>query len=167
MGGYLTKTGLRFEEVVDIGRALGNLETFKTVGNKVYYGQKPIAEVYSKNDLYKFLENKKVDYKKIVSKKLLPDMAVFVYQSRTFFIFEVKYQGVGGSTDEKLQTCDFKIKQYRKLLEKPLGYKVKYIYVLNDWFRDPGYKDVLDYIKTVEGCDYLFNKVPLEYLGLK
>ena len=46
-------------------------------------------------------------------------------------ILEIKFQEVAGSTDEKLQTCDFKIKQYRKLLSR-LNIEVKYIYILND-----------------------------------
>jgi hypothetical protein len=43
---------------------------------------------------------------------------------------------VAGSVDEKLQTCDFKRKQYLKLVQ-PLGIKVEYVYVLNDWFKQP------------------------------
>lgn len=166
VGGNLTKTGLRFEEIVDINKALDELENYKIEGNKVFKGTKAVAEIHSKHELYRLLKDKGVDYEKLVSKKELPDIAVLVYEKNTFFIFEVKYQEVAGSTDEKLQTCDFKIKQYKKLLEKPLGHMVKYVYVLNDWFKDFRYKDVLSYIKSVKGCDYLFNKVPKEYLGL-
>lgn len=39
------------------------------------------------------------------------------------------------------------------------------IYMLNDWFRKPKYKDVLDYIISV-GCQYYFNYIPLQKLGL-
>ena len=31
---------------------------------------------------------------------------------------------------------------------------------------DKKYKDVLDYIKSVRGCDYLFDTVPTDYLGI-
>jgi len=74
---------------------------------------------------------------------LLPDDALLVIVRETLFIIEVKYQQVEGSVDEKLQTCDFKCKQYLKLVGS-LGLKVEYVYVLNDWFRNPRYKDVLD-----------------------
>lgn len=40
-----------------------------------------------------------------------------------------------GSVDEKLQTCDFKRKQYLKMVHS-LGLKVEYVYVLNDWFKN-------------------------------
>ncbi len=105
-----------------------------------------------------------VGYEKLISKKLLPDDAVLVLGNKTLFIVETKFQTVAGSVDEKLQTCDFKLKQYRKLI-KPLHIEVKYVYVLNDWFRKKEYKDVLDYIRSV-GCDYFFNELPLGYLGL-
>ena len=40
-----------------------------------------------------------------------------------------------------------------------------YGYVFNDWFKDPSYKDVLDYINSVN-CHYKFNELPLAWLGL-
>lgn len=80
------------------------------------------------------------------------------------FIIKIKFQGVAGSVDEKLQTCDFKNRQYQKLLS-PLYIQVKYVYVLNDWFKKDEYKDVLGFVKSV-GCYYFFNEIPLDFLGL-
>jgi len=60
--------------------------------------------------------------------------------------------------------CDFKRKQYQKLV-RPLGLRVEYVYVLSDWFRKPEYKDVLEYIESVN-CHYIFNTLPLAWLGL-
>ncbi|UOS15746.1 hypothetical protein MPG85_07165 [Helicobacter pylori] len=51
---------------------------------------------------------------KILSSQLLPNNAIFVPSNNTFFILEIKYQGTGGSVDEKLQTCDFKLKPIQK-----------------------------------------------------
>ncbi len=34
-----------------------------------------------------------------------------------------------------------------------------------DWFKDPSYKDVLDYINSVN-CHYKFNELPLAWHGL-
>jgi hypothetical protein len=110
------------------------------------------------------LEEEGVNWKAIISKKLLPDDALLVIVRETLFIIEVKYQQVAGSVDEKLQTCDFKRKQYLKLVSG-LGLKVEYVYVLNDWFKHPSYKDVLDYIHSVN-CHYQFNTLPLAWLGL-
>ncbi len=47
----------------------------------------------------------------------------------------------------------------------PVNIDVEYIYLLDDWFRSPKYKDVLDYIQSV-GCDYYFEYIPLVRLGL-
>ena len=132
--------------------------------NSIYYLGKEIAKSYKKQGLYKFLQGKKVDWRKYISKRLLPDEAVYVIVNNTLFIIEMKFQKVAGSVDEKLQTCDFKKKQYRKLMA-PLNIDVEYIYILNDWFRKREYKDTLDYIISV-GCQYYFNYLPLEKLGL-
>jgi hypothetical protein len=83
---------------------------------------------------------------------------------KTVYIIEKKYQAGSGSVDEKLQTCDFKKKQYIKLF-KPLNIKVEYYYVLNDWFRRPEYEDVFEYIESV-GCKYFIEELPLEEVGL-
>lgn len=166
VGGHLTKTGLTFEEIVDLNKALDDLEEFEIKDNVIYKNEEPVAELHSKHEFYRYLESEGVDYEEIISRKILPDIAVLVYETKTFFVFEVKYQEVEGSTDEKLQTCHFKVGQYRKLAEDTLGYKVKYVYVLNDWFKQDKYEDVLEYIKSVEDCDYLFNEVPREYLQI-
>ena len=66
--------------------------------------------------------------------------------------------------DEKLQTCDFKRRQYEKLFGV-INFGVRYIYLLCDWFRKPEYRDVLQYIHDV-GCDYYFNEIPLDELNI-
>ena len=62
----------------------------------------------------------------------MPDEALYVIINNTLFVIEVKFQKVAGSVDEKLQTCDFKRKQYAKLMA-PLNIEVEYIYILSDW----------------------------------
>jgi len=94
----------------------------------------------------------------------LPDNGLFVIVRDTLFIIEIKFQQVAGSVDEKLQTCDFKRKLYTKLVHS-LGWRVEYVYVLNNWFKEDCYKDTLDYIQSVN-CHYMFNEIPLKWLGL-
>jgi hypothetical protein len=119
---------------------------------------------FRKPDFYDFLSESGIDWKQVVSKRLLPDDALLVIVRETLFIIEVKHQQVAEYVYRKLQTCDFKRKQYLKLVA-PLGLKVEYVYVLNDWFRKPRYKDVLDYIHSVN-CHYKFKELPLSWLGL-
>ncbi len=163
-GGGNTRTGLNFEKETDILSLLKTKEGYEIKSTTIYYEGEEVARSYKKNALYKFLEFNKVNYHKILSKKLLPDEALYVIINNTLYIIEVKFQEVAGSVDEKLQTCDFKNKQYKKLFA-PLNIDVRYIYILNDWFRHPSYKDVLDYIISVD-CQYYFSYLPLHKLGL-
>lgn len=162
-GGGNTITGINFEKGRDVGSIVDNLPGYSVKENIIFYEGKEIARSYKKFGLYRFLETKGVDYRKIISKRLLPDEAVYVIHNNTLFVIEIKFQKTAGSVDEKLQTCDFKKKQYRKLMA-PLNIEVEYIYILNDWFRMPEYKDVLDYVISV-GCQYYFNYLPLHKIG--
>jgi len=144
---------------------MAKMPGYSVVGDIIIFEGKEIARLYKKNKLYTgLLTPMGVAYKKLISKRLLPDDAVLVLVNKTLYIVEIKFQTVSGSVDEKLQTCDFKLKQYKKLISQ-LGLNVKYVYILNDWFKKPEYKDVLDYVKSVD-CDYFFNELPLSYLGL-
>jgi len=164
-GGARTLTGLDFEQRRDLRTAFTNFPEYTVVKGNLFFNNKIVAKLYKKHDLYKmFLGPKGIDYRKIISKKLLPDDAIFIFANNTLFIVEMKFQEVAGSVDEKLQTCDFKRKQYEKLLSET-KVLVEYVYVLSDWFKDPSYRDVLDYIKSVK-CHYFFETLPFDFLGL-
>lgn len=169
IGGANTKTGLIFEGKTDLQTFLCNQEGYSCCPNKlgwidVFYNGKQVASIFKKNALYKFLDYREVDYASILSKKLLPDDSIYVVVNNIFFVIECKFQKVAGSVDEKLQTCDFKKKQYKKLLSQ-LNMEVEYIYLLSDWFKQKQYKDVLEYIISV-GCSYYFEYIPLRKFGL-
>lgn len=164
-GGGKTVTGLKFESRIDLKNALSMLSGYSVKGHNLHYNGKKIAEFYQKHKLYKnLLEPNGIDHSSIISKKLLPDEAILILKDKTLYIIELKFQEVAGSVDEKLQTCDFKKKQYQKLL-KPLKISVEYAYVLSVWFKDKRYRDVLEYVKSV-GCHYFFEELPLAFLGL-
>ncbi|MFW9882675.1 MAG: PD-(D/E)XK nuclease superfamily protein [Candidatus Thorarchaeota archaeon] len=169
-GGANTLTGLNFEKNADFQQLLKKIKGYEIrkeegkAGGLIYFNNKLVAKCFKKYNFYKFLSESNIKWEKILSKRLLPDDALLVIVRETLFIIEVKYQQVAGSVDEKLQTCDFKRKQYLKLV-KNLNLKVEYVYVLNDWFKKPEYKDVLDYIHSVN-CHYRFNELPLSWLGL-
>ena len=163
-GGGNTITGLIYEGEVDLATFLSQQKGYSVEGHEVFYNEKVVAQIFKKHAFYKFLTSKGIDWEKYLSKQLVPDNALYVIVNNTMFIIEVKSQQKTGSVDEKLQTCDFKKKQYKKLLSQ-LNMEVEYIYILNDWFRKDKYKDVLDYIISV-GCQYYFNYIPLHKLGL-
>ena len=164
-GGGSTITGIRFETRIDLKKALGSFNNYKVRGDILYYKGQKVAEFYKKYDLYKnLLKPKGIDYSKIISKRLIPDEAILILKDNILYVIEIKFQEGSGSVDEKLQTCDFKKRQYSKLVA-PLGISVEFTYILCDWFKDKSYKDTLDYVQSV-GCHYFFNELPLNFLGL-
>ncbi|MBO5925061.1 MAG: hypothetical protein J6Q52_02240 [Clostridia bacterium] len=164
-GGGNTRTGLVFEGKVDLSTFLASQPHYFVDKDKVFYDDTLVARVFKKHSFYNiFLRELNIDWTKYLSKKLLPDDCIFVLLNNMLYIIECKFQSVEGSVDEKLQTCDFKKKQYKKLMAVA-NIDVQYTYLLGDWFKSPKYKDVLDYIISV-GCEYYFEYIPLSKLGL-
>lgn len=128
-----TTTGAKFEERVKINTTGINL---------------------TKHNLYKYMDKLGIKWNDVISKKLLPDEAYFDESTKELKIYEKKFQQVAGSADEKPQTCAFKIFQFKKIGKAIGAKKVTYTYLLSSWFSKPEYKDMLDYIKSVDGCDY-------------
>jgi len=164
-GGSKTNlNGLEFEGRTDLREAIRQHPLYRLNKNEeVVKGKRVVAKYFEKNGLYKkLLEPKGINYKSVISKQLLPDGALLV--GNTLFIIEKKYQAGSGSVDEKLQTCDFKKKQYQKLFD-PLGINVEYYFALNRWFEQETNRDVFEYIKSV-GCKHFIEILPLHEIGL-
>lgn len=168
IGGANTRTGLVFEGDTDLAEFLGKQNGYEVKNNgkyrDVYYQGELVGNIFQKFELYRYLEDRGIDWKLVLSKKLLPDDSIYAIVDNTAYIIEKKFQQVAGSVDEKLQTCDFKKKQYVRLFSL-LNIEVEYMYLLSDWFKKNEYKDVRDYIVSV-GCHYYFEYIPLHKLGL-
>ena len=152
--GSSTQVGNKFEDdvlnkicqsIINKGYQIDN------IGNILNLCQEKKGNIIREQKFYKFFN---INWEEKISKELRPDIGILI--NGTFFIIECKYQGVSGSVDEKLQTCDFKKKQYEKLMFGS-NIKIEYVYVLNEYFKDPKYKDVLEYIKSVK-CYYYFDE---------
>lgn len=130
-----TTTGLEFEKRVSCKRDGIDLTKYK---------------------LYKYLDGQGINWNKIISRKLLPDEAYWDPITKELNVFEKKYQQTEGSADEKPQTCGFKIWEFGKIGKVLGATKVTYTYVLSDWFKQPKYTDMLEYIASVPGCGYIF-----------
>ncbi|MCM1505328.1 MAG: hypothetical protein NC127_09045 [Muribaculum sp.] len=164
-GGANTLTGLIYEAKVDLKEFLSQQIDYTISGNSVYYQGQEVGQVFKKYELYsKFLQPRGINWRNHISARLVPDNGIYVIANNTAHIIEVKTQHGQGSVDEKLQTCDFKKKQYQKLFF-PLNIEVKFMYILDDWFKQARYKDILDYIISV-GCQFYFQYIPLHKLGL-
>ncbi len=110
IGGGNTRTGLNFENERDLLTAISRAPGYSVTGSVIYYDGREVARSYRKHALYKMLAQHGIDYRDHLSKKLLPDDAIYVVVNNTMFIVELKFQKIRGSVDEKLQTCDFKKK---------------------------------------------------------
>lgn len=160
-GSNTNKNGIPFERKVSLEKELIK-SGYEIKELEIYKNNKLFGYYLSKGKLYKFLKEKGINYKDYISKKQIPDSCCINLSNNTIYILEKKYQNRSGSVDEKLQTCDYKKKQYEKLLNS-LGFKVEYIYVLSNWFKRMEYRDNLEYIKDV-GCHYLFWKIPMDFI---
>ena len=130
-----TSTGLDFEKRVILNKSGINI---------------------TKHNMYRYLESKGIDWTKLLSRKLLPDEAFYDETTKELSIYEKKFQKTDGSADEKPQTCAFKLWEFSKIGKAIGATKVTYTYILSNWFKHDRYKDMLDYIKSVPGCNYLF-----------
>lgn len=172
-GGAKTNlNGLHFERISELKDIFISSSEFEVRGDDIFRKgkNKKVATLFQKHSLYKkLLKPNRIDYSKYISKKLLPDDAILVYGNGeakpTLYIIEKKFQNGSGSVDEKLQTCDFKKKQYTKLLS-PLNIRVEYCYFLCDWFLREEYRDVKEYINSVH-YHYFFDSIPLSFLNIK
>lgn len=100
-GGGNTKTGLIFEGETDLATFLSKQPSYSVDDGVVYYEGKKVARIFKKYGFYKFLAEKGVDWKKIISKRLLPDDSIYVIINNTLFIIECKYQQVNGDICSK------------------------------------------------------------------
>ena len=163
-GGAMTNFyGLRFEQETSLEVALKNIGCVVRGSNVMVNGE-TIAIIGAKHGFIRNILNPLGININILSKKLLPDEAFLNLNNNTVYILEKKFQNGAGSVDEKLQTCDFKKKQYEKLFRNH-NINVEYCYICNDWFAQSSYSDVHEYINSV-GCHIFFNEVPLEVMGL-
>ena len=87
-GGGNTITGLNFEKERDILEILKKAKDYSVKGSVIYYRDKEVARGYRKQGLYKLLSERKIDWRKLVSKRLFPDEALFVLVNNTLFIMK-------------------------------------------------------------------------------
>ena len=165
-GARTNRNGLLFEQETSLEEALINAG-YRINSRNVVQDRNGncLGIIAPKHAFYKrILEPENINWQDYISKRLLPDEAFLNFTNNTVYIIEKKFQHDAGSVDEKLQTCDFKKKQYQKLLyDTP--YDVEYLFVCNDWFEQPCYRDVHEYIECV-GCHIFFNEIPLDFLEL-
>jgi hypothetical protein len=96
IGGANTLTGLIFEGKTDLETFLVNQKYYASLKNKdgfteIFYNSRSIAYIFKKYDLYRFLSFRGVNWQTILSKRLLPDDAIYVIVDNILYIIECKF----------------------------------------------------------------------------
>lgn len=68
----------------------------------------------TKHNLYHFMKTKGIDWKTIISKKLLPDEAYFDEETKTFYIFEKNFNRLLGQQMKSLRRAHLKLLSLEK-----------------------------------------------------
>lgn len=163
-GANTNRTGLPFErstKLVDSLVAAG----FTIQERNVLRGRNTVAQLVGKSSIHQFLAEKGTVHAMPRVGRLEPDDAIYVMETDTLFVIEKKWQEVEGSTDEKIQTAVYKMYYYNYLLEGS-GIKLRFIYLLNDWFKREKYELVIKWLRE-NGVDIHFNSLPLSELDLE
>jgi hypothetical protein len=132
-GANTNKHGLNYEELTDLQDNIVIIEKLRFACKIYFKDNKDIVYFRTmQSQLFKF----KTDCIDINVKKghgcKKPDECYINEKSKIIFIIEKKFQQVGGSVCEKIQTSEFKLWQYNRTFP---NYKVVYIYCLSDWFK--------------------------------
>lgn len=132
-GANTNKNGLPYEELTDLQTEYHVHYTNK-YSSTISFNSYPDIEFISTNqsNMFKCMKqamdstiNKAHGCKK-------PDECYIDNSNKIIFIIEKKFQQVGGSVCEKIQTPDFKLWQYQRTFPE---YKIVYIYCLSSWFK--------------------------------
>ncbi|MBR6749555.1 MAG: hypothetical protein IKM10_03560, partial [Bacteroidaceae bacterium] len=76
VGGGNTKTGLIYEAKVDLTTFLNAQKGYVVKDMDIFYNKELVGNIFKKHGLYKFLKQKGIDWRKHLSKKLLPDNCI-------------------------------------------------------------------------------------------
>ena len=132
-GANTNKNGLSYEELTDLVSEY-TIHNSNLYSSTISFKSYPDIELVSTNqsNMFKCM-NEHIDHtieKAHGCKK--PDECYIDMKNRIIFIIEKKFQQVGGSVCEKIQTPDFKLWQYNRTFP---DYKIVYIYCLSSWFK--------------------------------
>ena len=133
-GSNTNKNGLNYEKLTDLQNNIVTIEKHK-FASKIYFKDYENIVYFRtmQSQLFKFMVDDIDNNIKKGHGCKKPDECYINKETKTIFIIEKKFQQVGGSVCEKIQTSEFKIWQYNRTFPQ---YKIVYIYCLSDWFKD-------------------------------
>ena len=142
-GSNTNKNGLPYEEMTDLKSEYDIQSSDKHSVIIKFFNHEKVFKMSKQSHLFKAMD-KYVDKNTIKAHGCKnPDECYIDEQNMIMFILEKKFQQVGGSVCEKIQTPDFKIWQYSKQFP---DFRIIYMYCLSDWFKE-NCKAELEYLK--------------------
>ena len=105
-----------------------------------------------------------VDWSYFISERTLPITDTLFSAGSTLYVIQNTIGQSVSNVEVKLQGCDFRKKQYQKLLSR-VNISVEYIILLDEKFKKPQYRDILNYVID-SGCRYCLGYIPLSFLRL-
>ena len=167
-GSTTTEHGNKFENDTDLLKILEK-NGYEVRDGTVFFKQNVVGSVALHSDFYHvILHTTQDEVSKLFGFSLIPDTAFFNKKNQTLYIIEKKYQESSGSVDEKLQTCEFKLRFYNKAVWEFNNEEIKHVrffYIFNDYYSKPKYDEVRRFIQD-KGCDYYFDTIELSAIGL-
>lgn len=150
-----TSTGLTFEQKAMLDRKDG-----------INISKKNFCSFFEKHFHIEPAKTRKIP-NGILSWRFEPDEAYYFPNENRLVIYEKKTQGCNGSVDTKLTSCGWWYAEYKRLCDAVNITEVSYIFILDEWFRDPTekplaasnkdrYASTLAFIRATPGCDYFF-----------
>uniref|UniRef100_A0A6C0JWR8 Uncharacterized protein n=1 Tax=viral metagenome TaxID=1070528 RepID=A0A6C0JWR8_9ZZZZ len=133
-GGSKTNTnGLPYEELTELNTHYEIKKTHKNGKEIVFNINKDTPFIATKqSNVFKYMDkhmNKSINRAHGCKR---PDECFINENTKQIFIIEKKFQQIGGSVCEKIQTAEFKRRHYNKLFP---DYDAVYMYCLCDWFK--------------------------------
>jgi hypothetical protein len=131
-GANTNKNGLSYEKLTDLHARYTIIASHTNHQYIQFKNKNTVYTLVKKNRFLKYLD-KHIDAS--ISKGhgcKNPDECFINEHTKTIFIIEKKFQTQGGSVCEKIQTAEFKMWQYSRMIP---DYKIVYIYCLSDWFK--------------------------------
>jgi hypothetical protein len=143
-GANTNKNGLSYEKLTELDSEYKVVDTYPHAKTITFNCNPSFTFYYTKQShFYKHMD-------KHVNKEVCkahgcknPDECYIHEPSKTIFIIEKKFQQVGGSVCEKIQTPDFKIWQYERSFP---DFTIVYMYCLSHWFKE-NCKAELEYLE--------------------
>ncbi|MBP2624036.1 PD-(D/E)XK nuclease superfamily protein [Streptococcus oricebi] len=174
-GANTSRNGLKFEKDTDFSELVDKLPNYKveeinfndkkiTRDFEVYRDDVLVGKIMSQYRFYDFLSDIGLD--NFNSKQWKPDEVFVNFETKTVYIVEKKWQETEGSVDEKLLGFGNKRRLYQRLLDKAEEpYAVQFVFVGNDFFKRPNYRDSFEMLRG-DGVKIMLEEYDMTFFGL-